>query len=173
MNRLRLLLAATLIGTLLAFSAGPALAAKPGSAAVPLPATGSFAGGTFDGTFTLNRFTKSGGALNAVGTLSGTLTTTANTVVGTVTNVPVSLPVAPAAITATCDILHLVLGPLDLNLLGLVVHLDQVVLDITAQSGPGARLGNLLCAVAHLLDGSAPLNPIVALLNQILQLLGG
>jgi len=31
---------------------------------------------------------------------------------------------AQAAITATCDILHLVLGPLDLDLLGLHVHLN-------------------------------------------------
>ena len=31
---------------------------------------------------------------------------------------------------ASCDILNLVLGPLDLNVLGLEVHLNQVVLDI-------------------------------------------
>jgi hypothetical protein len=42
----------------------------------------------------------------------------------------------PLQATGTCDILHLTLGPLDLNLLGLVVHLDQVVLDITAEQGP-------------------------------------
>ena len=50
--------------------------------------------------------------------------------------------------------LHLVLGPLDLDLLGLVVHLDKVVLDITAVPGAGALLGNLLCAVVGLLDGT-------------------
>lgn len=53
----------------------------------------------------------------------------------------------------TCPILHLELGPLDLNLLGLRVQLNQVVLDITAIPGPGNLLGNLLCAVAGLLDG--------------------
>ena len=52
-----------------------------------------------------------------------------------------------------CPILHLELGPLDLDLLGLQVHLDRVVLDITAVPGPGNLLGNLLCAVAGLLDG--------------------
>lgn len=61
----------------------------------------------------------------------------------------------PAA-AATCTILHLVLGPLDLNLLGLHVHLNRVVLDITAVSGAGNLLGNLLCAVAHLLDNTSP-----------------
>jgi hypothetical protein len=49
--------------------------------------------------------------------------------------------------------LHLDLGPLDLNLLGLRVQLNEVVLDITALPGPGNLLGNLLCAVAGLLDG--------------------
>jgi hypothetical protein len=52
-----------------------------------------------------------------------------------------------------CPILHLELGPLDLDLLGLRVQLNQVVLDVTAIPGPGNLLGNLLCAVAGLLDG--------------------
>jgi len=72
---------------------------------------------------------------------------------------------------AACNILHLVLGPLDLNLLGLVVHLNQVVLDITAVPGAGNLLGNLLCAVAGLLDGTpigGLLGQLAGLLNQIL-----
>jgi hypothetical protein len=69
-----------------------------------------------------------------------------------------------------------------LNLLGLVVHLDQVNLDITAEQGSGNLLGNLLCAVAGLLDPptggggggglTGLLNGIVALLNQILGAIG-
>lgn len=54
---------------------------------------------------------------------------------------------------AVCPILHLELGPLDLNLLGLRVQLNQVVLDVDAIPGPGNLLGNLLCAIAGLLDG--------------------
>jgi hypothetical protein len=61
---------------------------------------------------------------------------------------------------------------LDLNLLGLTVHLDQVVLDIAAQPGAGNLLGNLLCAVANLLNGGLNLNGLAALLNQILAALG-
>ena len=64
------------------------------------------------------------------------------------------------------------LGPLDLDLLGLVVHLDRVVLDITAESGPGNLLGNLLCAITGLLDPAGPLGPLVNLLNQLLDILG-
>jgi hypothetical protein len=78
----------------------------------------------------------------------------------------------PVTATGTCDILHLVLGPLTLNLLGLQVDLNQVVLDITAQSGAGNLLGNLLCAVAGLLDQGGPLQGIARLLNQILGALG-
>jgi len=68
----------------------------------------------------------------------------------------------------SCDILNLVLGPLDLNLLGLVVHLDKVVLNITAVPGAGNLLGNLLCAVAGLLDGTGLLSTVLSTLNQIL-----
>lgn len=52
-----------------------------------------------------------------------------------------------------CQILFLDLGPLFLDVLGLQVDLSQIVLDITAVPGPGNLLGNLLCAVAGLLDG--------------------
>ncbi len=45
----------------------------------------------------------------------------------------------------SCTILALTLGPVDLNLLGLAVHLDQVNLLVRAQPGPGQLLGNLLC----------------------------
>jgi hypothetical protein len=73
----------------------------------------------------------------------------------------------------TCTILHLVLGPLHLNLLGLKVYLARVVLDITAQSGAGNLLGNLLCAVAHLLDNTSPtLTDILRLSSLINRIVG-
>ena len=70
---------------------------------------------------------------------------------------------------ATCSILHLDLGPLNLNLLGLQVDLSEIVLDITGQTGPGNLLGNLLCGIAGLLDSPGGL---ARLLNQILGILG-
>jgi len=114
-------------------------------------------------TFTLERFVNQNGALAAVGTL------TATDNLGTTASRQLTLPVAQ--INGSCQILHLELGPLDLDLLGLRIHLDRVVLDITAQSGPGNLLGNLLCAIAGLLDSNAPLNQLVNLLNQLLGLL--
>jgi hypothetical protein len=72
----------------------------------------------------------------------------------------------------SCQILRLSIGAIDLNLLGLVVHLNPVLLIITAVPGPGNLLGNLLCAIANLLNGSGPLAQLIALLNQLLGLLG-
>ena len=56
---------------------------------------------------------------------------------------------APNALTPSviCDVLDLTLAPTDLNLLGLLVHLDQVHLTITADS-EGGVLGSLLCSLA-------------------------
>jgi hypothetical protein len=64
---------------------------------------------------------------------------------------PMQAP-APGGI---CPILDLVLGPLDLNLLGLMIHLDRVHLVITARQG-GGILGDLLCSLA---GGPAPPPP--------------
>jgi len=89
----------------------------------------------------------------------------------TVTSQAVSVPVSGAS--ASCPILGLTLGPLHLNLLGLVIDLNQVNLNIVAQPGSGNLLGNLLCAVASLLNTGGPLAQIAGLLNQILGALGG
>jgi len=114
------------------------------------------------------------GAIQAVGTFTGTVTDAAGT--STQGTQQLAIPVDLPASTGSCRILDLVLGPLDLDLLGLQVHLNTVHLNITAQSGPGELVGNLLCAIAGLLDGGLPLNTllgqIAALLNQLLGILG-
>jgi hypothetical protein len=52
-----------------------------------------------------------------------------------------------AAANATCPVLDLVVGPLNLQLLGLVVDLNRVHLTVTATRGGGA-LGDLFCKLA-------------------------
>ena len=137
--------------------------------------------GTVTGSFKPREFRVSpGGTLKAVGRLTATLTRGNGNVVGT-TSERVVLPVmkaegqnlrtAAAAAAADCEILNLVLGPLDLDLLGLKVHLDRVVLNITASPGSGNLLGNLLCAVAGLLDTPGVLTQISQILNSILAIL--
>jgi hypothetical protein len=191
------LTALTLIMAMSAIMISPGLAAaQAGNAngqakkanSLALPISGTASGAPLTGTFHLQRFAAQEGKLVGIGTLVATVTdpTTGavrNIVAGGLT-MPVEATSVPAAsgaqaqpvqIQAICNILHLELGPLDLDLLGLVVHLDRVVLDITAESGAGNLLGNLLCAIAGLLDPGTPgpLQQIIALLNQILQILGG
>lgn len=88
---------------------------------------------------------------------------------------PVRVDGAQTAQRVACDVLNLVLGPLDLDLLGLQVHLNRVVLNIVAQSGAGNLLGNLLCAVAGILDGGllgGALRRLTRILNRALGQLG-
>jgi hypothetical protein len=168
MRRFPLLLAGAL---LVALILPTAVAAKQPTGSISVPVTGATdIGGTFTGALGITRFATRNGSLVAIGTVSGTLTDAAG-IATTITPQAVAVPVSVAG--TTCAILHLTLGPLDLNLLGLVVHLNQVVLNIDAQSGPGNLLGNLLCAVAHLLDGTGPLGGLATLLNQILSILQG
>jgi hypothetical protein len=150
-------------------------AAFAASKSMSVPVAGTFVDslggtGTFSGVFQITQFVVSNDQAAATGILSGTLTNSAGTVVGT-TLKTVTIPVSVDP-TSTCEILHLDLGPIALDLLGLQVNLSQVVLDITAQAGSGNLVGNLLCAVAHLLDGvSVNVTTLVGLLNQILQAL--
>jgi hypothetical protein len=124
--------------------------------------------GGFVGTLTVSNFQVVNGVLSALGSISGNVLNAAGGVLGSITQAVT----APLQVTGSCEILSLTLGPLDLNLLGLMIHLNQVVLNITAVPGAGNLLGNLLCAVANLLNGGGPLstllNNLANLLNQIL-----
>ncbi|MGH9311273.1 MAG: hypothetical protein ACRD1U_17990 [Vicinamibacterales bacterium] len=141
-------------------------AAQAPSDGMSIPVVGTASGGTFTGIFELQRFAARGGELTAVGTLTGTLT---NTATGVTTSIVRTISLPAVVTQATCEILHLDLGPLSLDLLGLQVNLSRIVLDITAESGPGNLLGNLLCAVANLLNDPSGL---ARLLNQILAAIG-
>ena len=163
--RLKLAVAALAIALFVPLAAH----AAPGGGSLTVPITQTLTGvGTFNGQLAINRFVRQNGQLAAVGTLTGQITNTAGALLGTIAT-PITVPITAAS--GTCSILHLTLGPLDLNLLGLVVHLDEVVLDISAQPGPGNLLGNLLCGVANLLNGGGPLSALVNALNHLLTVL--
>ena len=170
MKRFLPLLVGALLATLVL--AGPAAAARPGTGGLVLDnVTGTTADSAFLGDVTITRVVNDAGQLVASGTIVGTLT---NNTTGAVTQVNDTFTTAiDIAQGATCEILDLTLGPLNLDLLGLVVDLSQVDLTITAEQGPGNLLGNLLCAVAGLLDGPAGLGSILNnLLGAINRLLG-
>jgi hypothetical protein len=144
---------------------------------IPVSGTAVDAGGSPAGTFTgaleLREFVARGDQVFALGIVTGTLTSAAGVATGVARTVAVPVTVgegpAPAIVAQqVCDILHLELGPLNLDLLGLVVNLNRVILDIDAVSGPGNLLGNLLCAVVGLLDNP---NALAQLLNRILAII--
>ena len=152
-----------------------------------VPITGTAAGvGTVAGDFAISRFDIQDGQLVAIGALTATVTDATGAVVQTIVK-QVAMPVASGgsgvgatqttgAITAaaigSCDILNLVLGPLHLDVLGLVIDLNQVVLNITGTTGAGDLLGNLLCAITGLFDAGSIGTQLVNLLNQLVDILG-
>lgn len=153
-----------------------------------IPVTGKAvkSGKTFTGHMTVTQFVTRNGRTMASGTLTGKL---GNRVIKK-TNVLVPVSLQPATSGAgssartaavSCPVLNLVLGPLHLNLLGLVVDLNQVNLNITAVPGAGNLLGNLLCGVANLLNGTGATGAtgatptgatLTGLLNIVQQLIG-
>jgi hypothetical protein len=140
-----------------------------------LPVVGTLAnGGTFAGTGTVNSLGLNNGMLTVNGLLNGvahlvngTVVPLVNSVFSAVANLTRNAP------TGQCNILHLDLGPINLNLLGLVLTTSPITLDLTAVQGAGNLLGNLLCSVAHLLDGNGPLTAVQNLLNRINKILSG
>ena len=167
----KILMLAIVVASLFAFTPFANTAKAQTDPTQNIPVTGTFGkAGTFKGNYDIAKFVVNNGKIFAVGYLTGTLRNGAGTVVGRISNKKVLLPVTD--LSSTCEILHLELGPVDLNLLGLVVHLDKIVLDISATAAPGDLLGNLLCTLTHLLDIGASLTKIVNVLNQILAVLG-
>jgi hypothetical protein len=145
-----------------------------------IPVQASRKGQKFKGQLNVTEFRRDGDSVVAIAQLTGKVDKkqgNGKKKVNRTVTLPVQLPASTGVVAqASCEILDLVLGPLDLNLLGLKLHIDKIVINLTAQSGPGNLLGNLLCAIANLLNGPDPLSDllgqIVELLNQILGALG-
>jgi hypothetical protein len=126
--------------------------------------TGTTATGqVVDLTSTIQRFVNVRGALNILTTITGTVNG------APIPAITALVPVTALAANPTCTILDLTLGPLHLDVLGLVVDLNQVHLTITGQTGPGNLLGNLLCGLANALNGGQA-GGLAGLLNRLLGL---
>ena len=133
-------------------------------------------GKKFKGTYTINRFISRGDKVFAVGKLTGRLKNRR------VTRTGVRMPVsgltkqgaAARSAQVVCPVLALTLGPLDLNLLGLRIQLNQINLRITAIPSPlpgSGLLGDLLCGLSNLLNPTSLLgNNLSAVLNSLLAL---
>jgi hypothetical protein len=148
---------------------------------------------TFTGTYGIYKFVVKNGKVWSVGTVTGKFQNgklkgkhvkRGNVMMPVDTSKLGDTNTASAAQTTSCTVLHLVLGPVNLNLLGLQVTLggglqanQPIVLDITAQRG-GGLLGDLLCGLTDSLGGqlgqiSQQLQQLASALNALAGLLGG
>jgi hypothetical protein len=151
---------------------------------VPISGTSTNGKQKFTGTYAIDRFIVKGGKLYSVGTVKGKagkkkvtkknvrLPATVANATGTAKAAQVPLPPLPAG--NACSILSLDLGPINLNLLGLVVRTNQIQLRIDAVQGPGNLLGNLLCGITGILNpgqlANTPLGQLAQILNALLAL---
>ena len=176
------------LGLMAALAALAALALAPASqaqATKPLTKKLALSGATksgksFKGTYTIDRFTRArsgryAGRLVAVGTVRGTSGGKRYARRGVVIPAKLTDPASSAQalpdLPNACRILNLQLGPINLNLLGLVVRTNAIQVRIDAQRGPGNLLGNLLCGITGALDpGNNTLGQLAAALNAILAL---
>jgi hypothetical protein len=150
-------------------------------------------GGQFSGSVTITRLTNQAGSLVADGTISGsTLPGGATLLVNSAPSptpddifapasaqsaLASSMPVAqsfreiPLTLTTpyggVCTALYLDLGTVFLDQLGVQLDLAQATLDLETMPRANRPLGNLLCAVANLIE-SSPAGSQAGLLNELL-----
>ena len=156
--RLKLGLAVSVVALCLAAFAATAAPSSAATGGIPISTTTcvTASGGTC--AVTLTGFQVANGVLQGVFQVTDSVT---GAVLATVTS-------QVAGGTGSCSILDLTVGPIHLDLLGLVVDTNTIHLQITAQQGPGNLLGNLLCGLAHALDGGGSLTQISNILNRLL-----
>jgi hypothetical protein len=173
-----------------------AQATEPPRARVRLPIAGTAVGhgkdardgkdgkATFTGTFSIERFAVRGvnaDKIVAIGMVTGKVTDKSGNPLGTAVvgqvEVPVHVGARPSraatsdlAVLAACDVLHLDLGAINLNLLGVQFVTAPITLDLTATSDAGGVLGQLICTA---LETVGNVIGLVDILNSILGLLTG
>jgi hypothetical protein len=125
-----------------------ATTASSGSAAQPRLASAPTAAGKVSVRYVVKRFVRRGSRLYAYGTAVARFKPTSGTArtVRHAFRAPVAIRGTTFSAKKICPVLDLTIGQLDLNLLGLMVHLDKVHLVITADSD-GGILGRLLCSL--------------------------
>jgi hypothetical protein len=186
MTRFRMAALAALTACAVTLGAAGTASAQGEPAATPLTKTVKLTGTKgFKGTYTINRFTTRNGKLVAVGTLRGTMRKNGKTrnVRRSGVRLPASvagagaangakasqqpLPLPPLPPGPSCQVLSLDLGPINLNLLGLVVRTNQIQLRIDAVQGQNNLLGNLLCAITGILNPGGGLGALTGAINNL------
>jgi hypothetical protein len=151
MKRSRFTVLVALAALVAAASLAATTNASAAGSATPA-AVGQTTAGSVQISFAVKRFVARGGRLLARGQAIATVKTASGTHVERKNFQTRVVRVSSKSrrmhsASAVCDVLSLTLGPLRLELLGLIVELNQVVLTIKADS-EGGLLGQLLCGLA-------------------------
>jgi len=85
-------------------------------------------------------------------------------------NAPAPSPVTPTESAQSCEALSLALGPVDLDLLGMAVRLDQANVDVISRST--GRLGIVLCGATGVIDRGVTPAERIRVLNTLLDVVG-
>lgn len=114
---------------------------QPRTSSLMLPIAGTAdLGGTFTGTLLIQDFAAQGSAIFATGSVSGTLSDASGTTRNLVTQVALPLDTDAsvsrqntdfAIARASCELLHLELGSVAVNVLGSTIAFEPIALDIT------------------------------------------
>jgi hypothetical protein len=150
-----------MLATTLAF---PGVAGAQTNSRVIVPVTGKLSdGGTFKGRIISPdvEYNSANDRLGISGILAGTATKANGATEAVRKEFTTNLRVAQGQ-QQECDILTLDIGRIFLDLLGLQVDIAPISINVTAVPGAGNLLGNLLCAVAGLLDPNSALVPLFA-----------
>lgn len=148
-------------GRLVLNAAAPSIAAGAG-AEVQVPVKPTINSLVQLTNFQITNITNQAGQL--VASATATLDVLGKTVTETLNNIPLTATGSPAASPSTCDVLNLSVGPVNLDLLGLDVSLNNcangpVTVSITG-SNTGA-LGTLVCDIAGALNNGGALGSIL------------
>jgi hypothetical protein len=191
MSKIRLVATAAMLSCGLMLVGGTGIASAqegPARLSQVVPISGAAKGKQFTGKYTIERFIAKGNKIYSVGKVTGKLgskkvtkenvrlpATVANASAPAKASQIPPLPLPPLPAGNSCAILSLDLGPINLNLLGLVVRTNQIQLRIDAVQGPGNLLGNLLCGITGILNPSGalantPLGQLAQILNALLAL---
>jgi hypothetical protein len=168
-----LVAAALAIGTV---GALPAAASGNNGSGFQVPITGTTSnGGTFEGTATISGFAVDGQNVVALGTISGVVNgaqsfvSTFSTSMAMPNTTATATPQVAQATTA-CQPLNLMVGPLNLNIIGVAVSIPHpIVLNITGMPGSNNLVGNLVCSVVNLLNSGGAAQQAADQLNQIVE----
>jgi hypothetical protein len=131
----------------------PTLSHPSAAKGISIPVVGRFISargerGVFAGHVLVNRFEAAGGKLLSSGVLRGTLSDAAGNIVNTVNDVAVNA-VPTQVPPGTCEIAVLTIGPLKIDLLGLVIEIPMEC-EVQIYADPeGGLLGRLLCGLLN------------------------